>query len=295
MESADFVVTRRRQSVSARSSSARRRAIPDAHALIGAGSIQAYVARFSSCVTVIRKNPGRRPETWALPRWQDADVDSPFGSPEQWRHDDLIGVSRVFNEELALAAYQSGVFPMPTRPGLMGWYSPLERAILPLDGLRISRSLRKSVRRYEIRIDTAFDDVLDGCADRRRPSGWINREIRRVYRRLHKRGVVHSVEAWTSDGELAGGLYGVSIGGLFAGESMFYRPGVGRDASKVALVALVDLLQRAGAEGRLLDVQWQTPHLASLGAVELPRQEYLQLLEVALRLPPPDWSSHSIT
>jgi leucyl/phenylalanyl-tRNA---protein transferase len=230
----------------------------------------------------------------ALPRWQDADVESPFGSPEQWRRDDLIGVSRVFNEELALAAYQSGVFPMPTRPGLMGWYSPLERAILPLDGLRISRSLRKSVRRYEIRIDTAFDDVLDGCADRRRPSGWINREIRRVYRRLHKRGVVHSVEAWTSEGELAGGLYGVSIGGLFAGESMFYRPGIGRDASKVTLVALVDVLQRAGAEGRLLDVQWQTPHLASLGAVALPREEYLQLLEVALRLPPPDWSGRSI-
>ena len=230
-----------------------------------------------------------------LPRWQDADVESPFGSPEQWRHDDLIGVSRVFDEELALAAYQSGVFPMPTRPGLMGWYSPLERAIIPLDGLRISRSLRKSVRRYDIRIDTAFDDVLDGCADRRRPSGWINREIRRVYRRLHKRGVVHSIEAWTSDSELAGDLYGVSIGGLFAGESMFYRPCIGRDASKVTLVALVDLLRRAGMEGRLLDVQWQTAHLASLGAVEVPREQYLQLLEVALRLPLPNWSQHSIT
>jgi leucyl/phenylalanyl-tRNA---protein transferase len=180
---------------------------------------------------------------------------------------------------------------MPTRPGLMGWYSPLDRAILPLDGLRISRSLRKSIKHYEVRIDTAFDDVLDGCADRRRPSGWISREIRRVYRRLYKRGVVHSVEAWTPDGELAGGLYGVSIGGLFAGESMFYRPGIGRDASKVALVALVDLLRRAGPEGRLLDVQWQTPHLASLGAVELPRAEYLQRLAVALRLPPPDWGT----
>ncbi len=189
------------------------------------------------------------PNRVALPRWQDADVESPFGSPEQWRHDDLIGVSRVFDPELALAAYQCGVFPMPTRPGLMGWYSPLERAVLPLNGLRISRSLRKSMRRYQVRIDTAFDDVLDGCADRRRPSGWINREIRRVYRRLHKRGVVHSVEAWTSDGELAGGLYGVSIGGLFAGESMFYRPGIGRDASKVALVALVNVLRRSGRGG----------------------------------------------
>jgi leucyl/phenylalanyl-tRNA--protein transferase len=219
-------------------------------------------------------------------------MESPFGSPELWRHDDLIGVSRVFNEELALAAYESGAFPMPAQPGLMGWYSPLQRAIVPLDGLRISHSLRKSIRRYESRIDTAFDDVLDGCADRRRPSGWINRDIRRVYRRLFKRGVVHTVETWTPSGELAGGLYGVSIGGLFAGESMFYRPGVGRDASKAALVALVEVLRRVGVEDRLLDVQWQTPHLASLGAIELPREEYLRRLALALPLPAPDWSGH---
>jgi leucyl/phenylalanyl-tRNA--protein transferase len=219
-------------------------------------------------------------------------MESPFGSPELWRHDDLIGVSRVFNEELALAAYECGAFPMPAQPGLMCWYSPMQRAIIPLDRLRISHSLRKSIRRYEIMIDTAFDDVLDGCADRRRPSGWINRDIRRVYRRLFKRGVVHTVEAWSPSGELAGGLYGVSIGGLFAGESMFYRPGIGRDASKVALAALAELLRRAGAEGRLLDVQWQTPHLASLGAVELPREEYLQRLALALPLPAPDWSGH---
>jgi leucyl/phenylalanyl-tRNA--protein transferase len=220
-------------------------------------------------------------------------VGSPFGSPEMWRHDDLIGVSRVFDEELTLAAYECGAFPMPAQPGLMGWYSPLERAILPLDGMRISSSLRKSIRHYQVRIDTAFDDVLDGCADRRRPSGWINREIRRVYRRLYKRGVVHSVEAWTLEGELAGGLYGVSIGGLFAGESMFYRPGIGRDASKVALVALISLLRRAGPEDRLLDVQWLTPHLESLGALALPRQEYLERLPSALRLPAPDWSGAS--
>ena len=234
-------------------------------------------------------------QTGALPWWQYADVESPFGAPEQWRHDDLIGVSRAFDEDLALAAYESGVFPMPTRPGLMGWYSPLDRAILPLHRLRISRSLRKSIKHYQVRIDTAFGAVLDGCADRRRPSGWITADIRRVYSQLHRRGVVHSVEAWTYDGELAGGLYGVSIGGLFAGESMFYRPGIGRDASKVALVALVDLLRRAGDEGRLLDVQWQTPHLASLGAVELTREEYLRRLAVALRLPPPDWSGDLIT
>jgi leucyl/phenylalanyl-tRNA--protein transferase len=220
-------------------------------------------------------------------------MESPFGAPELWRQDDLIGVSRVFNEELAVAAYECGAFPMPAQPGLMGWYSPLQRAVIPLDGLQVSHSLRKSIRRYGIRIDTAFDDVLDGCADRRRPSGWINRDIRRVYRRLFKRGVVHTVEAWTRGGELAGGLYGVSIGGLFAGESMFYRPDIGRDASKVALVALVELLRQAGVEDRLLDVQWQTRHLASLGTVELPRPEYLRRLAVALELPPPDWFSPS--
>jgi leucyl/phenylalanyl-tRNA---protein transferase len=214
---------------------------------------------------------------------------SPFGSPAQWREDDLIGVSRDFDASLAFAAYAAGVFPMPAPGGLMGWYSPLSRGVIPLDGLRVSRSLRKMLGRYEIRIDTAFDAVLAGCGDRRRPNGWIDNRIRRVYRQLHQQGIVHSVEAWTADGALAGGLYGVSIGGLFAGESMFHRPDIGRDASKVALVALIERLRAAGADGRLLDVQWVTPHLASLGAVELSRAEYLGRLAVALTLPPPSW------
>jgi leucyl/phenylalanyl-tRNA---protein transferase len=216
-------------------------------------------------------------------------MESPFGSPAQWREDDLIGVSRDFDPSLALAAYASGVFPMPAPGGRMGWYSPLRRGVLPLDGLRVSRSLRKMLGRYEIRVDTAFDAVLAGCADRRRPNGWIDDRIRRVYRQLHRRGVVHSVEAWTADGRLAGGLYGVGVGGLFAGESMFHRPDIGRDASKVTLVALVERLQAAGGTGRLLDVQWVTPHLASLGVVEISRAEYLRRLAVALPLPPPSW------
>ena len=214
---------------------------------------------------------------------------SPFGSPAQWREDDLIGVSRGFDTGLAIAAYASGVFPMPAQGGLMGWYSPLRRGVLPLDGLRVSRSLHKMLGRYEIRTDTAFDAVLAGCADRRRPNGWIDDRIRRVYRQLHRQGVVHSVEAWTAGGELAGGLYGVSVGGLFAGESMFHRPDIGRDASKVALVALVDRLREAGQDGRVLDVQWVTPHLASLGVVEISRAEYLERLAEALRRPPPAW------
>ena len=219
-------------------------------------------------------------------------MESPFGPPELWRADDLIGVSREFNEDLALAAYASGVFPMPAPGGRMGWYSPLRRGILPLESLLVSRSLRKMIRRYEIRVDTAFDAVLAGCAERRRPDGWINHDIRRVYRRLHRRGIVHSVEAWTRDGQLAGGLYGVSLGGLFAGESMFHRPDIGRDASKVALVALVERLRADEGAGRLLDVQWVTPHLASLGVIEVSRREYLARLTVALQLPRPDWQAH---
>jgi leucyl/phenylalanyl-tRNA--protein transferase len=219
-------------------------------------------------------------------------MESPFGSPALWRHDDLIGVSRDFNEELVLAAYECGVFPMPAQAGLMGWYSPLRRGVLPLHQLQVSRSLRKMLRRYEVRVDTAFDAVLDGCADIRRPHGWINDDVRRIYRRLHRRGVAHSVESWTADGQLAGGLYGIGLGGLFAGESMFHRPDIGRDASKVALVALVDRLRQAGSDGRLLDVQWRTPHLASLGVVEVSRERYLEQLTTALTLPPPDWSGH---
>jgi leucyl/phenylalanyl-tRNA---protein transferase len=220
-----------------------------------------------------------------------AGMGSPFGSPASWRHDDLIGVSREFDADLTLAAYAAGVFPMPAPARLMGWYSPLRRGVLPLDGLRVSRSLRKMLPRYEIRVDTAFREVLDGCADRRRPHGWIDRRIRRVYTELHERGVVHSVEAWSRDGHLAGGLYGVSLGGLFAGESMFHRPDIGRDASKAALVALVDFLVADDPTDRLLDVQWVTPHLSSLGVIEIAREDYLELLAQALRRPTPDWTA----
>jgi leucyl/phenylalanyl-tRNA--protein transferase len=211
----------------------------------------------------------------------------PFGPPQRWRRSDLIAMSEAFDAELVVTAYRHGVFPMPTG-GAMGWYSPLDRAVLPLTGLRVSRSLRKSARRYEIRVDTAFEDVLRACGDPSRAHGWIDDDIRRVYSELHRAGVVHSVESWTNGGELAGGLYGVSLGGLFAGESMFHRPDIGRDASKVALVALVERLAAGGLD-RLLDVQWQTPHLASLGVIEIPRRAYLARLERALALPPPDW------
>ncbi len=217
--------------------------------------------------------------------------ESPFGPPELWRHDDLIGVSRTFDVEVVRAAYRHGVFPMPAQRGLMGWWSPLDRAVLPLDGLRVTRSLRKMTSRYRISVDRDFEAVLAGCGDPQRPDGWIDGSVRRIYRQLHAAGTVHSVEAWTPDGQLAGGLYGVSIGGLFAGESMFHRPDIGRDASKVALVALVELLRDAGGSERLLDVQWATPHLQSLGVVEVPRARYLELLAAALALEEPDWAA----
>jgi len=171
--------------------------------------------------------------------------------------------------------------------------------VLELDDLRVSRSLRAACRRFEIRIDTAYDEVIRACADPRRPGGWIRRDVIAAYARLFELGWVHSVEAWLVDPagkeRLAGGLYGVAVGGLFAGESMFHRE---RDASKAALVALVDMLRAARtrdlalyrgsgkrAPRRLLDVQWATDHLMSLGATEVSRPDYLLRLREALTLP----------
>jgi leucyl/phenylalanyl-tRNA--protein transferase len=183
-----------------------------------------------------------------------------------------------------LAAYRAGLFPMPVDKRNLGWWSPTPRAILPLDrgGLVVSRSLRKSCRRFEIRVDTAFEDVIDACADPSRAGRWITPAIRSAYVSLHRLGWVHSVEAWSlDDGALAGGLYGVAIGGLFCGESMFHRR---TDGSKVALVGLVSLLDPADG---LLDVQWRTEHLGSLGVVEIPREDYVRRVGVAIRKPLP--------
>jgi leucyl/phenylalanyl-tRNA---protein transferase len=193
---------------------------------------------------------------------------------------EVVGVGADLEPGTILSAYRSGMFPMPVRRGLLAWWSPDPRGVIPLDGLRVSRSLRKSAQRFEIRVDTAFDAVLEACADRHRPGAWITRDIKRAYSRLHALGWVHSVEAWTPTGRLAGGLYGVAIDGLFAGESMFHRE---TDASKVALMALVDMLRDQGAT--LLDVQWATPHLGSLGAVEVSRMHYHELLADALGRP----------
>jgi leucyl/phenylalanyl-tRNA---protein transferase len=194
--------------------------------------------------------------------------------------DDLVAMGADLEPGTLLAAYRAGIFPMPGDTDAMLWWSPMERGVLPLDALRVSRSLRQAERRMEIRVDTAFPDVIEACADPTRDSGWIDEQVLDAYTKLHRLGWAHSVEAW-QDGELVGGLYGVAIGGLFAGESMFSRR---TDASKVALVALVELLRADGDDGRLLDVQWATPHLTSLGVEELPRPTYLARLRRALEV-----------
>jgi leucyl/phenylalanyl-tRNA--protein transferase len=192
--------------------------------------------------------------------------------------DDLVAIGADLEPGTILAAYRQGIFPMPLEQmGDMAWWSPVWRGVLPLSGLRVTRSTRQSAKRFTVSVDMAYDDVVAGCADPTRPGAWIDEQIAGAYRRLHELGWVHSVEVWRGS-ELVGGLYGVAVAGLFAGESMFHRE---RDASKVALMALVDLLDD-GNPDRVLDVQWATRHLDSLGVVEVSRAAYLGLLNRAM-------------
>lgn len=181
--------------------------------------------------------------------------------------------------ELLLQGYRMGVFPMAMEDDSIEWFSPNPRAILPLEDFHVPHALRRILRRqlFEITIDNAFFEVIDGCAKRK--DTWINAEIIESYRRLHELGHAHSVEAW-QQGELAGGLYGVAVGGAFFGESMFHNV---TDASKIALVALVERLR--ARKFVLLDTQWLTPHLQQFGGVEISRNHYLRLLRRAIELP----------
>ena len=199
--------------------------------------------------------------------------------PSELPDGDLASVGGDLEPSTIVHAYRRGTFPMEVTglPGVLGWWSPDPRGILPLDRLRVTRSMRQSAKRYDIRVDTCFERVIGGCADPSRDDGWISQQFITAYTRLHELGWAHSVEVFDRDGQLAGGLYGVRIDGLFAGESMFH---VKRDASKVALMALVDLMRTSGMP--LLDVQWCTDHLASLGAVAIARQEYLARLADAV-------------
>ncbi|HYF44943.1 MAG TPA: leucyl/phenylalanyl-tRNA--protein transferase [Acidimicrobiales bacterium] len=210
------------------------------------------------------------PTPWELP------------APETADDRGVVGIGADLEPGTLLAAYRSGLFPMPVDGGVVAWWSPDPRGILPLARLKVTRSLRQSAGRFQVSVDRAFPTVIEACADPDRPHGWISRPVIEAYVRLHELGWAHSVEVWDGD-DLVGGLYGVAVGGLFAGESMFHRA---RDASKVALLHLVRLLD--DARPRLLDVQWTTPHLVSLGAVDVPRPTYLALLGEALEAPLPE-------
>lgn len=195
--------------------------------------------------------------------------------------EDLIAIGADLEPETLLDAYEAGYFPMPLGRRRLGWFSPDPRGVLKSGELRVSRSLRRSMRQFSVTINEAFDEVIRACADPARPHGWIDRRVIDAYVRLHHLGHAHSVEVWDEYG-LAGGLYGISLGGLFAGESMFHRR---TDASKAALVHLTE--QWSQDQNALIDVQWQTPHLASLGIVEVPRSNYATLLGAAIELPTP--------
>lgn len=194
----------------------------------------------------------------------------------------------LLTPDVLISAYAQGIFPMGVE-GQIQWFSPDPRAILPLNGFRCSKTLRQTVRsdKFEIRFDTSFREVMLACGERGEGT-WIMPELVRAYGRLARLGLAHSVEAWQG-GQLVGGLYGVALGGAFFGESMFHHV---RDASKVALVALVERMKTSGYT--LLDIQYLTPHLESFGAVEIPREDYLSRLAAALAvdctfegIPPP--------
>jgi leucyl/phenylalanyl-tRNA---protein transferase len=190
----------------------------------------------------------------------------------------------VIPADLLVSAYARGWFPMAADDGELRWYSPDPRGIIPLDGFHLSRRLARLVRRglFRIEIDRGFEAVIRACAeaerDRDDPGTWIDEEIIESYCALHRAGFAHSVETWQDD-RLVGGLYGVALGGAFFGESMFHRA---TDASKVALVALIDRLRTRGY--RLLDIQWVTEHLEQFGAIDIPRRTYLKMLEEAIEI-----------
>jgi leucyl/phenylalanyl-tRNA--protein transferase len=202
-----------------------------------------------------------------------------FPSPHDWDEDDVVAMGADLAPDTLLYAYSHGMFPMyvDKRHRNLGWWSPVQRGVIPLDGLRISRSMRQSSRRFSCTINSDFVAVMQRCADLRTDGNWINNEFISAYTQLHALGHAHSVEVRNERNELVGGLYGVRINGFFAGESMFHLED---DASKVALMHLVDLMNLDGMT--LLDTQWCTDHLASLGCISVPRTQYLGLLRQAI-------------
>ena len=211
------------------------------------------------------------PSAWHFPPAEDADEHG------------VVGIGADLDPATIIGAYRHGLFPMPIsaedEQEVIAWWSPRQRGILEFDDLVVSKSLRRSCRRYDVTINADFDAVIGACATLDREGGWISPSIRAAYRQLHQLGWAHSVETW-DDGVLVGGLYGLQINGLFAGESMFHTA---TDASKVALVALVSALEEVGAT--FIDVQWPTDHLATLGVSEITQGSYFTRLREALASP----------
>ena len=208
-----------------------------------------------------------------------------FPSLEQMPKDDLVTLGADLKTETLIDSYKHGIFPMHLQienKREIGWWSPQQRGILPLNKINVSSSLKKSMKKYFVTFDQDFDAVIEGCGDDKRPKGWINKDIKTAYKKLFELGYVHSVEVWNKKDELVGGLYGVEVNGLFAGESMFHKQ---TDASKTAMVYLVNQLKEAGGE-RIFDVQWQTPHLKSMGVIKISRAKYISLLPEVMNTTP---------
>ena len=215
----------------------------------------------------------RKPRPVGLCQWA-------FPDPRGANALGLVARGGDFEPETILEAYRNGIFPWPHEDEDFLWFSPARRAVIPAGGLHISRRLRRSLRKgvFTASLDRRFAEVMAACADREEGT-WITPEYQRGFRKLHELGWAHSVETWNAEGKLAGGLYGVAVGGLFAAESMFYRVD---DASKAALVALMAHLEARGF--LLVDVQLPTPHLERMGAITISRGEYLASIGRAVRL-----------
>lgn len=231
---------------------------------------------------------------WPIRRGRSPDRDVPWIEPYLGEPEGLIGVGGDLSPELLLRAYSEGVFPWFSEGDPVLWWSPDPRAVIELDGLHVSRRLARTIRsgKFRITVDHCFTDVMRACGESRPEGTWVTNEMIRGYTALHRAGHAHSLEVWYREpdpsarfagerqGErLAGGIYGVSIGGLFAGESMFHRV---TDASKVALVALVEHLKRQGFV--LFDVQMTTDHTERMGAVNIPREHYLRRVANAVAM-----------
>lgn len=206
-----------------------------------------------------------------------------FPDPRELGQADLVAVGADFSPGTYVAAYRRGIFPWPVNSRTVPWVSPTERAIFPLESEPTwSRSLRRLLRRhsYEITLDQAFDEVVLACGEERLEGTWIVPQMTALYRELHRLGIARSLEVWSPEGELIGGIFGIAMGAAFSGESMFHRR---TDASKIAFAELATCLRRCGF--RLFDVQVLSEHLASLGCVEIPRNEYIERLQQALAIP----------